>query len=155
MFWSLSLQLMPGETILEDSTGKHVEGLKPSYSVFLTNKRAVFRLDGFGSRMAQSFLYDEVAQAQPVRRMFITYLRLTTRSKEYFLHIPAPEYWAARLREAAKQAASADEASAAAGAMSRKQQEDLHRMLDALRQHGILTDAEYSQKVKLLNERKG
>jgi Na+-transporting NADH:ubiquinone oxidoreductase subunit NqrF len=151
MFWSLSLQLMPGETVIEDSTGKPAEGLKPTYSVFLTNRRVVFRFDGLGSKMVQSFLYDEVIEAQTVKRMFITYLLVKTRSKDYFLHVPAPEHWAGRIEETAKHAAPPVASSPAAEDAARKKREDLHRMLDALKKHDILTDAEYSTKVQLLD----
>jgi hypothetical protein len=155
MFWSLSLQLMPGETVIEDSTGSPVEGLKPTYSVFLTNKRAVFRFDGLGSSMAQSFLYDEIIQAQPARRMFITYLNVKTRAKDYFLHTPSPECWAARLLETKKTVTPAAEPSAAPSSANRRTRDDLRRMLDTLRDRGILTDAEYEVKAKLLDQLKG
>jgi len=157
MFWSLSLQLMPGEAVIEDSTGTQMEGVRPVYSVFLTNKRAVFRFDGLGSTMAQSFLYDEITEARPVRRMFITYLNVKAGGKDYFLHTPAPEYWAARLLEAKRTVLAvpaADSSPEDASAASRKR-DDLHRMLDDLRRHAILTDAEYAEKVRLVDRMTG
>ncbi len=152
MFWSLSLQLIPGEAILEDSTGTGTDDVKPAYSVFLTNKRAVFRFDGLGSTMAQSFLYDEITEARPVRRMFITYLNVQARGKDYFLHTPEPEHWAARLLEAKRTVLDEPAVSSPAGAPAAgRKRDDLHRMLDHLRRHAILTDAEYAEKVRLLD----
>jgi hypothetical protein len=45
MFWSLSLPLVPEEAVLEDSISHPLSKIKPAYSVFLTNKRIVFRFD--------------------------------------------------------------------------------------------------------------
>jgi hypothetical protein len=151
MFWSLSLQLMPDESVLEDSTRRESDGLKPAYSVFLTNKRAIFRFDGLGSTMAQSFLYHEIIEARPSQRMFITYLGLRTATKEYFLHIPEPEFWAPKILEY-KMITSP----AAAGVPTspdpivRRKKQDLIDMLDSLKRHAILTREEFDQKKKLV-----
>jgi len=151
MFWSLSLQLLPDETVIEDSTQQSTSGVKPTYSVFLTNKRAVFRFDGFGSSMAQSFTYDEITMTSTAKRMFITYLMLKTGTKEYYLHVPAPEHWASRILDTKAgmlpQAAPPPSRPAPSGelAVQRKRRE-LHAMLETLRRHKLLTDAEVDEK---------
>jgi len=152
MFWSLSFQLMPGESIREDSTGQDTGGIKPTYSVFLTNKRVIFRFDGLGSTMAQSFLYPEITAADPAQRMFITYLRLQTQRKEHFLHIPEPGYWAAKIlgyRNGASPPAPAMQPLSDPIAQRKKQ--ELIDMLDALQRQGILTADEHDQKKRLVD----
>lgn len=151
MFWSLSLQLLPDETIIEESPSQSSAGVKPSYSVFLTNKRVAFRFDGFGSTMAQSFGYDEIAMATTAKRMFITYLVLKTAAKEYYLHVAEPERWASRILDTKAgmlpQATMPPERAAPSGelAVQRKRRE-LHAMLATLRKHDIITDAELQDK---------
>lgn len=151
MFWSLSLQLMPDESIIEDSTKQTATGLKPTYTVFLTNKRAAFRFDGFGSSMTQSFTLDEIVMAQTVKRMFISYLELKTRSKTYFLHIPNPDYWSARVLDARGDMTPASETSQDTPPPDpegvRKERE-LLGMLDTLRRYGILNEDELEEKRK-------
>lgn len=149
MFWSLSLQFMPDESVLEDSTRRGRGGLKPAYSVFLTNKRAIFRFDGLGSTMAQSFLYHEIIEARPSQRMFITYLGLRTASKEYFLHVPEPEFWAPKILECkmiTSRAAAGVQTSS--GPIVRRKKQDLIDMLDSLKRHTVLTQEEFDQKKK-------
>ena len=67
MFWTLSFELLPEEKIIDDTTRKVSAGIKPAYSVFLTNKRAIFRFDGLGSSMAQSFFYQEIQEVSTSR----------------------------------------------------------------------------------------
>lgn len=153
MFWSLSLHLMPDETILEDSTKQVVAGLKPTYSVFLSGKRALFRFDGLGSSMTQSFLYSEITGAQAAQRMFINYLALRTSRKEYFLHIPEPAYWAARildLKQNSEPPAADAQTAADPCLMIRRKQRELSDMLEALQKHNILTEEEVERKKKLV-----
>jgi hypothetical protein len=151
MFWSLSLQLMPDESVLEDSTKRESGGLRPAYSVFLTNKRAIFRFDGLGSTMTQSFLYHEITEARPLQRMFITYLDLRTSSKEYFLHIPEPGYWAPKILEYKNiTSAAAAGVQATSSPIVRRKKQDLIDMLDSLKRHTILTQEEFDQKKKLV-----
>jgi hypothetical protein len=148
MFWSLSLQLMPEETVLEDSTKHPVKGIKPAYSVFLTNKRVVFRFDGLGSSMTQSFLYHEITEAKPSTRMMITYLGVKTGQKEHFLHIAEPEYWAGKILEVKKGLPEASGSRTEADARIKKQ--ELLTMLSVLHKNNILTAAEFDQKKKLV-----
>jgi hypothetical protein len=155
MFWSLSLQFLPGEKVIEDSSKQTPAGVKPAYSVFLTNKRVVFRFDGFGSTMAQSFTYDEIATAHAVKRMLITYLGLTTRTKEHFLHVPQPEYWASKILDTKASLHQAPvppspEAPSGDTAVQRKRRE-LHDMLSTLRKHDVITDAELQDKTRIID----
>jgi len=143
---------MPDESVLEDSTKRDGRGVKPSYSVFLTNKRVIFRFDGLGSTMAQSFFYPEITAAEPSQRMFITYLRLQTSSKEYFLHIPEPDYWAPKIFEYKNIALSSTPVMPPLSNPNvRRKKQDLIDMLNSLKQHGILTADEYEQKKKLVD----
>jgi hypothetical protein len=148
MFWSLSLQLMPEETVLEDSTTHPVKGIKPAYSVFLTNKRVVFRFDGLGSSMTQSFLYNEISDARPTTRMMITYLGMKSGQKEHYLHIAEPEYWAGKILEVKKGMPEAPASRIEADARIKKQ--ELLTMLSVLHRNNILTAAEFDQKKKLV-----
>ena len=147
MFWSLSMQLMPEEQVLEDSSNKlAAKGIKPAYSVFLTNKRVVFRFNGLGSSMAQSFLYHEISDVRPSTRMFVTYLRVNAGSKEHFLHIPEPAYWAGKIIELKKSMPAAQESCPPVAAGIRTKKQELLTMLSALRKHDILTETEFDQK---------
>ena len=138
MFWSLSLQLLPEETIIEESPSPSSPGIRPTYSVFLTNKRVVFRFDGFGS-------------------MFITYLVLRTGAKEYFLHVAEPERWASRILDTKAgmlpQAAPPPARTVPSGELAIQwKRRELRAMLATLRKHDILTDAEVRDKARLIDE---
>jgi hypothetical protein len=156
MFWSLSLQFLPGEKVIEDSSKQTPAGVKPAYSVFLTNKRVVFRFDGFGSTMAQSFTYDEIATAHAVKRMLITYLGLTTRTKEHFLHVPQPEYWALKILDTKTRlqlspAAPPTEAASSGDLAGERKRRELHAMLATLRNYHVITDADVQDKARIIN----
>jgi hypothetical protein len=155
MFWSLSLQLLPDETVIEDSSKQAAPGVRPTYSVILTNKRAVFRFDGFGSAMTQSFTYDEITMAAAAKRMFITYLALRTQAKEYFLHVPEPDHWASRILDTKAgmlpQAGPPSMRPAPTGELAaRRKRRELHAMIDVLRKHGVLSDAEARDKAAIV-----
>ena len=150
MFWSLSFHLMPDEYVAEDSTSRSVAVLKETYSVFLTNKRVIFRFDGIGSLMSQSFIYREIDQVQPLKRLMVNYLCVHTSTKQYFLHTPEPAYWADRILKMKKSVAQAPEVSRPAEPVSRTKKQDLSDMLMTLRKYNLLTDAELAEKKKLL-----
>ena len=150
MFWSLSFHLMPDEYVAEDSTSRSLAVLKETYSVFLTNKRVIFRFDGIGSLMSQSFIYREIDQVQPLKRLMVNYLCVHTSAKQYFLHTPGPAYWADRILKMKKSVAQAPEASKPADPVSRTKKQDLSDMLMTLRKYNLLTDAELAEKKKLL-----
>ena len=150
MFWSLSFHLMPDEYVAEDSTSRSLAVLKETYSVFLTNKRVIFRFDGIGSLMSQSFIYREIDQVQPLKRLMVNYLCVHTSAKQYFLHTPEPAYWADRILKMKKSVAQAPEVSRPADPVSRTKKQDLSDMLMTLRKYNLLTDAELAEKKKLL-----
>jgi len=150
MFWSLSFHLMHDEYVAEDSTSRSVAVLKETYSVFLTNKRVIFRFDGIGSLMSQSFIYREIDQVQPLKRLMVNYLCVHTPTKQYFLHTPEPAYWADRILKMKKSVAQAPEVSRPAEPVSRTKKQDLSDMLMTLRKYNLLTDAELAEKKKLL-----
>jgi hypothetical protein len=146
---------MPGESIIEDSTQQRTGGLKPTYAVVLTNRRAAFRFNGFGSSMTQSFLYDEITMAHPVARMFIPYLELKTRTKTYYLHIPEPGYWSSKILDAKARETASHDATAPAddGApLARRKRQELLVMLAELRKHGILSAAELEEKKRQIDQ---
>jgi hypothetical protein len=152
MFWSLSFHLMPDEYVVEDSTSRSLAVLKETYSVFLTNKRVIFRFDGIGSLMSQSFIYREIDQVQPLKRLMVNYLCIHTSTKQYFLHTPEPAYWADRILKMKKSVAQTPEVSRPAGPASRTKKQDLSDMLMTLRKYNLLTDAELAEKKKLLEK---
>jgi len=152
MFWSLSFHLMPDEYVVEDSTSRSLAVLKETYSVFLTNKRVIFRFDGIGSLMSQSFIYREIDQVQPLKRLMVNYLCVHTSAKQYFLHTPEPAYWADRILKMKKSVAQAPEVSRPADPVSRTKKQDLSDMLMTLRKYNLLTDAELTEKKKLLEK---
>jgi hypothetical protein len=152
MFWSLSFHLMPDEYVAEDSTSRSLAVLKETYSVFLTNKRVIFRFDGIGSLMSQSFIYREIDQVQPLKRLMVNYLCIHTSTKQYFLHTPEPAYWADRILKMKKSVAQTPEVSRPAGPASRTKKQDLSDMLITLRKYNLLTDAELAEKKKLLEK---
>jgi hypothetical protein len=141
---------MPDEYVVEDSTSRSLAVLKETYSVFLTNKRVIFRFDGIGSLMSQSFIYREIDQVQPLKRLMLNYLCVHTSTKQYFLHTPEPAYWADRILKMKKSVAQAPEVSRPAGPVSRTKKQDLSDMLMTLRKYNLLTDAELAEKKKLL-----
>jgi hypothetical protein len=152
MFWSLSFHLMPDEYVVEDSTSRSLAVLKETYSVFLTNKRVIFRFDGIGSLMSQSFIYREIDQVQPLKRLMVNYLCIHTSTKQYFLHTPEPAYWADRILKMKKSVAQTPEVSRPAGPVSRTKKQDLSDMLITLRKYNLLTDAELAEKKMLLEK---
>ncbi|MGE5809389.1 MAG: PH domain-containing protein [Nitrospirota bacterium] len=152
MFWSFSFHLMPDETILEDSTSRSLAILKSTYSIFLTNKRVIFRFNGMGSSLSQSFLYREIEKVQPSKRLMINYLCVQTSAKQYFLHTPEPAYWTERILKMKKSASQVPEVSRPAEPAGRTKKQDLVEMLTTLRKYNLLTDEELAGKIKLLEK---
>jgi PH (Pleckstrin Homology) domain-containing protein len=152
MFWSLSFHLMPDEYVIEDSTTRSLAVIKSAYSVFLTNKRVIFRFDGIGSSMAQSFIYREIEEVHTSKRLMINYLSVKTAAKQYFLHTPEPAYWADRILKIKKSACQAPEVPRPVAATSRTRKQDLDDMLMTLRKYNLLTDAELAEKKKQLEK---
>jgi hypothetical protein len=158
MFWSMSFQLLPGEAII-DSTDKRKRetgsGIKPSYSVFLTNKRVVFRFDSLRTSMSQSFQYAEIVEVGTCRRLFITYLFLKTKEKTHFLHVDLAEHWSDKIRGLKAQYPAREgepEGKKSAGGKE-KGRNELIAMLTVLRENGLLTEAEFTAKAALVREK--
>ena len=152
MFWSLSFQLLPDEEIVDDSTRMKHAGIRPAYSAFLTNKRVIFRFDGLGSSLTQSFFYHEIKELKPVRRLFISYLEVKTAQRDFLLNIVEPEYWAKRIVEMKEQvpeepASGEPKAAHTPGVRKRA----LFDMLVTLRKNSLLTEGEFDDKVHLLD----
>ncbi len=146
MVWNLSFQLLPGEEVLEDSTGIASTGIKPAYSVFLTNRRALFRFNGLGSSLTQSFPFTQITEIRACKRLFINYLLIKTENKDYLLNISEPDYWAGRIGEARNRYGFEG-----VKASPQRKKRDLLDMLTVLRKSGLLTDAELDEKIKLLD----
>ncbi|MHB8883297.1 MAG: hypothetical protein ACYC69_17535 [Thermodesulfovibrionales bacterium] len=154
MFWSFSFQLMPDEKVIEDSTQRPQTGIKASYSVFLSDKRAIFRFDGLGSSLTQSFYYHEIREVRPIKRLFITYLDLRTDKRNILLNIADAEYWAGRIREMKGAAAGEQTAVQPAALSSERKKRELLDMLTILHKQSLLTDEELDKKIHQLDSLK-
>lgn len=144
MVWSLQFQLLEGEKLVESSLERPQSGVKTAYSVFLTDKRVVFRFDGFGSHLAQSFNYPEILDIKQCKRLFVNYLLIKTAQKDYFLNIPETEYWAGQILQMKQQ-----HKPEVKNTLADKKQELLD-MLKDLRAYSILSQAELEEKINLI-----
>ena len=147
MNWMLTFKIMPDETIIEDSSKTVSAVLKPTYTVFLTTKRLLFRFNAVGSTITQSFTYQEIEDAQVVTRLLIPYLCIKTKEKEFFIHVPNAAEWPVKILETKKRMLEIP-----VNAAGHKRREELHNMLITLQRHHILTAAELEDKIKLLDE---
>lgn len=151
MNWTFSFKTMPDETIIEDSTQTAPAVLGPTYTVFLTNKRVLFRFNAVGSSMTQSFTYQEIEDARVATRLLIPYLAVRTKEKEFFVHTPDPVHWSARILETKKNLPTAPAGATAQNTGTSKLKE-LSEMLITLRRYKLLTAEELEQKKKLLEK---
>ena len=154
MFWTLSFEIMPGEEIIDDTTRKSHSGIKPAYSVFLTNKRAIFRFDGLGSSLSQSFFYNEIQDVATTKRLFFTYLELKTKKKDFLFHIADADYWSKKIIEIMKQIPASNENRFGSKPSPVSRKRELMDMLTILRKNSLLTDSELEEKVRLLDSMK-
>lgn len=152
MGWSLSLQLEPDEQVLEDSSKQNTSVIKATYSVFLTNKRVLFRFDGLGSSLTQSFRYNEIQEVKSCKRIFVDYLSVRTRKKEFFLNIPETAYWTRRINEMRNGVSLQTPASAPV--RPNRNEKELASMLYELKRNSLLTETELEEKLKLLESLK-
>ena len=155
MSWSFSFELLPGEEVVEDSTKRNNEVIKSAYSVFLTDRRVIFRFDGMGSYLSNAFFYDDVLDVRATKRIFVTYLILKTKRKEYLFNISEPEYWIRQIvasREKYKGAASA--VADMESVPQDKKKRLLLDMITVLHRNRILTEEEFEAKVHLLDTMK-
>lgn len=155
MFWSLSFQLLPDEEIIDDSTKRSHSGIKSAYSVFLTNKRAIFRFDGLGSSMTQSFFYEEILDVKLNKRLFVNYIQLRTKNRDFLLNTSEPDYWTNRILNIKKTLTKSSEAPTdITASSSENKKRELLDMLTILRKNSLLTDKELEEKVQLLDSMK-
>ena len=152
MSWSFSFELLPGEEVVEDSTKRNYDVIKAAYSVFLTNKRVIFRFDGMGSYLSNAFFYTDVLEAKQTTRLFFNYLILKTRRKEYLFNIPETDYWIKRIIEEKDkyQEASLDVKEIDAVPPDKKKR-ILLDMLTVLHKNRVLSEKEFEDKVQLLD----
>ena len=151
MFWTFSFQLMSGEEIVEDARPSPKGLVKSAYAVFLTNKRVVLRFQSLGSNLTQSFLFEEIEDAYPQKRVFVTYLALKTYKRTYYFHVGDVEYWAGRIVEFRGQVEGpADSMPGSTQPMESRQDQELLAMLTKLRESGLLTEEEFEAKRQLL-----
>lgn len=154
MFWALSFELLPNEEIIDDTIRKMTPGIKPAYSVFLTSKRAIFRFDGLGSSLSQSFFYHEIEEVAPVKRLFFTYLELKAKKKTFLFHIADAPYWAQKILEIRDLKPVSDNTPVSTKPSPEISKRELMDMLTKLRKHSVLTDKELEEKVHLLDSMK-
>jgi hypothetical protein len=136
---------MPDEQILEDSTVKKQPGLRPLYSVLLTNKRAIFRFDSLGSTLTQSFLYDEIEAINPQKRLLVSYLNVTTKNKSYLINAPDAAYWSKKIVDAKDTHQNKAEISKEDSPRIDKKRELLD-MLSVLKENAIVSEKEFQEK---------
>ncbi len=155
MFWSFSFQLLPDEKVIDDSTRRPSSGIKASYSVFLTDKRAIFRFDGLGSSLTQSFFYHEINDVKLSKRIFISYLELKTAKRDFLLNVSDAGYWADKIQELKKAAAYAEAPIPQTLQVSaERKKRELIDMLTVLRKHSLLTSEEFEEKIHRLDSMK-
>ncbi len=154
MFWTLTFEMLPGEEIIDDTTRKRRSGIKPVYSVFLTNKRAIFRFDGLGSSLSQSIFYNEIQDVAATKRLFFTYLEVKTKKKSLLFHVSDAPYWLKRIREIKNEFPAYEENRLGTKPLPQSRKRELMDMLTILTKHSLLTDSELEEKVHLLDSMK-
>jgi len=148
MFWSLSFQLLQGEEIITDSAKQAIKGFKPTYSVYLTNKRVIFLFEGIKSTLTQSFTYAEITDATLARRLLINYLCLHIADRKFFLHTTAPSYWATTILNMKNNLLASQAEQLSKERMNEGKLRELNHMLAELRHYDILSDDEVEVKKK-------
>jgi hypothetical protein len=154
MVWSFSFSLLPDETIIDDSTKQSQNAMiKPAYSIFLTNKRTIFRFDSLGSSLTQSFSYHEIISAEPCTKLFVKYLNVKTAQKEYLLHVADAEYWAKKILDIKETVKELPETPKGLGRQLSPElkKRELLDMLTVLRKNSLLSDKEFDEKIRLLD----
>lgn len=152
MSWSFSFELLPGEEVIEDSTQRTHDVIKAAYSVFLTNKRVIFRFDGMGSYLSNAFYYTDVLGVKQTTRLFFNYLILKTRRKEYLFNIPEADYWTKQiLVSKEKFKGVAPDSKDIDSVPSEKKKLMLLDMLTVLHKNRVLTEKEFEDKVHFLD----
>jgi len=104
MGWKISFRLRPDEEIIDTSMGAEKGLIKPLYSVVLTNQRVLFNFNPMsspliGSTLWNSFDYDEISKVEVVSRLFVKYLKVITKRRQYYLNVSNPDYWIKRIMD--------------------------------------------------------
>jgi hypothetical protein len=157
MFWTLSLQLLPDESVVEESADRKAFGTDPLYSVFLTNKRIIFRFNSLGSSLTQSFLFDEIIDAEPCKRLLINYLKIKTSRRSFLLNISEPDYWAKTIKGMRDNIQESIESSTTPPEhepLRKAKKSELLEMLTILKNNSLLNDNELEEKVRMLESKK-
>ena len=159
MFWSFSFNLLPDEEVIEDSTQRPQPAIRASYSIFLTNKRVIFRFDGLGSSLTLSFFYHEIVSALPIKRFLITYLDVKTEKRNIVMNISEVEYWANRIKEMQKVSVEAGIPGPLSPQISpqvspERKKRELFDMLIVLQKNSLITTEELEQKIHMLDSLK-
>jgi|GEM_PF-4797791 len=147
MRWNISTKFEPGEEIVEEQSEKRL--IKAVYTPILTNRRALFRFNSLSTSLVQSFRYEEIASAQMAVRLMVKYLKLNSKGKDYFLNVPDPDSLGARLMEL--KGIYAEKPGEKPAAVKKYSLGELLAMLEALREYGLLTAEEFSEKRKLIS----
>ena len=151
MFWTISLHLHPDESLIEQSKDRKVLGTDPLYSVFLTNKRVIFRFNSLGSYLTQSFFYHEIIEAGPCTRLYVNYLKIKTDRRSFLLNISEPVYWSEKIKDMQNQFPQCIESetpSPEPPCIEKKS--ELLEMLRILNKNSLLDDFELEEKVRML-----
>ncbi|UCG78574.1 MAG: hypothetical protein JSV21_01700 [Nitrospirota bacterium] len=149
MYWALSIKLVPGETVIEDSRDGNWAAYKPLYSVLLTDKRVILRFDSLGSSLSQSFFFNEIEEARSQKRLFINYLDIKARNKSHLFNVQRADYWAEKIMTLRDNGTASKNIEIDPG--SGKKRALLH-MLSALKDSSVITDEEFQEKIKKIEE---
>lgn len=147
MKWNISLKLEQGEEFIEKQEDVRRFGLKAVYTPMLTNKRALFRFNSLSTNMVGSFEYSEITDVQPVSRLLIKYLKISTKGKDHLLHVDNPEEWARKIKESRERFRSNGMAAPAA---RRPSLPELLAMIETLKESGILSPDEFEAKRRMI-----
>jgi hypothetical protein len=154
MYWTLSLHLHPDESVIEESKDRKVLGTDPLYSVFLTNKRVIFRFNSLGSYLTQSFFFHEIIDAEPSKRLLVSYIKIKTDRRSFLLNISEPSYWSEKIKGMKNHSEIKEETVKTSQEPSNiENKSDLLEMLAILNNNSLLDDFELKEKVRLLESK--
>lgn len=153
MVWNFTFELMPDEVIIDDSTRREYKGIKPVYSVFLTNRRVLFRFEGLGSILSQSLPYNEIIDVGVKTRLFISYLYVKTAKNDYLFQTYDADHWAEKIRSV-KETIIKETPGGINPVPKEPRKRDILDMLVMLRKYSLLSEEEFEEKVRLLDSMK-
>jgi len=143
MSWSLSVKLLPDETIIEEGKSASSFGVQSEHTPILTNQRVMFKFNTLSSGLVQSFTYGEITDAMPTTRLMIEYLKLIVGERTHYLKVDDASVWAAKIIEHRDR--FLEKASEPKPEQSPTRTE-LVSMLENLHKAGVLTDDEFTTK---------